>query len=161
MEQGQLLEEQLTEMRKQQKLTQDLLQGDVVYLSEMSQDSPAPLRPPTIYLDRDVFEVCLCVCVSVCLSVCVCQRLDVSHHQTSGLGLSVCLSVCVSVCLSISMFLTATEFTRQVVCGSGLSVAGPSWTWNIQTDIQRYVHVALLLTITLRNERMTFYRQTD
>ena len=54
-EQGKLLEEQLAEMREQQRMAQDLLEGD----TESNHDSPKPLRPPTFYLDRDIYEVCM------------------------------------------------------------------------------------------------------
>lgn len=39
-------EEQMPEMRQHQKVTEDLF-----------RDSPGPLRPPTLFLDRDIFEV--------------------------------------------------------------------------------------------------------
>ncbi len=44
--QHQLLEGQLVEMRQHQVMEQGLL-----------DDSPGPLRPPTLFLDRDIFEV--------------------------------------------------------------------------------------------------------
>ena len=57
-EQGQLLEEQLAEMRQQQKLTRHLLTGDShSTLASTPRNSPGALRPPTIYLERDLFEV--------------------------------------------------------------------------------------------------------
>ena len=57
-EQGQLLEEQLAEMREQQRLTRHLLTGDShSTLASTPQGSPGALRPPTVYLERDLFEV--------------------------------------------------------------------------------------------------------
>lgn len=53
--QDQLLEEQLAEIREQQRMAEDLLQGDLSL--HTPRDSPRPLRPPTFYLDRDIFEV--------------------------------------------------------------------------------------------------------
>jgi len=51
-EQGQLLEQQLAQIRKQQKMTHDLLGGN-----QSPWDSPRALHPPSMYLDRDSLEV--------------------------------------------------------------------------------------------------------
>lgn len=51
-EQDQLLDQQLAQIREQQKMTFDLLGG-----SQTPRDSPRPFHPLTMHLDRDSLEV--------------------------------------------------------------------------------------------------------
>jgi hypothetical protein len=77
------MQEELTALMPQLKVTVTQVEGMIVQIDKEKVRDRAPFTP--------VVCVCVCVCVSVCACVCVCVCVYVC----------MCVCVCVSVCLCV------------------------------------------------------------